>query len=401
MNPDLPTNNHDKLGVEFRTPSRHFETRHVRPPQASAAQPPRPRSPRSWKLITWLSKVIVYLPEELAADFASLEIQSVGDMIFFSPDRTYHSKSYAPFFFGRFRMSQRHRQQQRVTEDECLGYTIGKAQVMDEDWLDKAVARDGLGVVQYYCAGNQQMTPVMDIQGGVLVATLLQGLGVRSFIHSSCMINLASEKAYHQVSLMGHLRWAEAACAEGVVVHCGKWKGRAKEEEGVVAMKAALAKTCSDMKSEGITCRVLLETSTGAGTELCQRLDELKAVTEVPGWEEMGGFVLDTCHLWGAGYGLAKKEEVVNFWKTVDEVLGCGAVKLVHMNDSKGKQGAHLDRHEDVGQGNIGLEGLAAFYREARERDIPVVLETPGQGPKGSEQGVPWRDQLDALRGEG
>jgi len=90
------------------------------------------------------------------------------------------------------------------------------------------------------------------------------------------------------------------------------------------------------------------------------------------------GFCLDTAHLWGAGYDLATGEGAMSVTDRFAEVIGLDRLALVHLNDSKAPRGSRWDRHEHVGAGQIGPEGLGALIRDPRLRGTTFILETPG-----------------------
>ena len=83
------------------------------------------------------------------------------------------------------------------------------------------------------------------------------------------------------------------------------------------------------------------------------------------------GVCLDTCHAYAAGYDFAKMME------EFESVIGLEYLRAVHLNDSKGDLGCHLDRHENIGKGRIGVEAFRRLMRDPRFNDIPMILETP------------------------
>lgn len=94
------------------------------------------------------------------------------------------------------------------------------------------------------------------------------------------------------------------------------------------------------------------------------------------------GVCLDTCHAFAAGYDLRTKKSAKAVFAELDEKVGAGRLKILHLNDSKGELGSRLDRHEHIGLGCIGKEGMKAAVRAAAEADVPVILETPVDGTR-------------------
>ena len=113
----------------------------------------------------------------------------------------------------------------------------------------------------------------------------------------------------------------------------------------------------------------------GKGTEIGGRLEELAAIIDAVAAEDVG-VVLDTCHLFSAGYDPANPEA---FFDTFDELIGLEKIKAVHVNDSLTPFGAKKDRHAPVGAGEIGLDVLGRFLSSVPLKGLPMILETPGE----------------------
>ena len=120
---------------------------------------------------------------------------------------------------------------------------------------------------------------------------------------------------------------------------------------------------------------ICLETMSGKGTEIGGRLEEIAAIIDAVAAEDVG-VVLDTCHLFSAGYDLANPEA---FFSTFDEWIGLEKIKAVHVNDSLTPFGAKKDRHAPVGAGEIGLDVLGRFLCASPLKGLPMILETPGE----------------------
>ena len=128
---------------------------------------------------------------------------------------------------------------------------------------------------------------------------------------------------------------------------------------------------------------ICLETMSGKGTEIGGRLEEIAAIIDAVVAEDVG-VVLDTCHLFSAGYDLADPDA---FLSTFDERIGLEKIKAVHVNDSLTPFGAKKDRHAPVGAGEIGLDVLGRFLSSAPLKGLPMILETPGE-PKDHEKEI-------------
>ena len=89
------------------------------------------------------------------------------------------------------------------------------------------------------------------------------------------------------------------------------------------------------------------------------------------------GVCMDTCHIFAAGYPIIEPKDYRKTMKAFDDVVGLDRLRIIHMNDSKKEFGSRKDRHEHIGQGHIGLEGLRNFVNDRRLKRVPMILETP------------------------
>ena len=124
----------------------------------------------------------------------------------------------------------------------------------------------------------------------------------------------------------------------------------------------------------------MLENSAGGGDTLGGSIEELATILEAVAADEAQlAFCLDTAHLWGAGYDISTAIGAKAVLDRFDELIGLDRLPLIHLNDSRSQLGSRGDRHEHIGAGRIGAEGLAAFLRDPRlPGRTTVVMETPG-----------------------
>jgi deoxyribonuclease-4 len=199
-------------------------------------------------------------------------------------------------------------------------------------------------------------------------------------IHTNYLVNLAafdSEiRAKSIVSFRGELERAKTIGAEYLVLHPGNFKGQTLEE-GLASFARGLAECAEGFSAPGLT--VLLENTVGSGNQMGQRFEELRTIRDLAAREtELAiGYCLDTCHLFAAGFNIADAAGLHETLEAADETLGLDLVKVIHTNDSKGALGSHLDRHENIGKGQIGEEGFRHILRHPKLREKPFILETP------------------------
>lgn len=240
------------------------------------------------------------------------------------------------------------------------------------------------------------------------------------FAHSSYLINLASpDRRLYRRSVLGlaeELRRCRALRLEMLVLHPGFHLGagvqaglrraargleeafRRAEETTPGGSRPPAAEKWISAGSGPRPVRILLEGTSGQGSALGGRLEELRGLLDR--LDERGvpaGICLDTCHLHAAGYPLG---EPAGFGETLDRLektIGLRRVGAFHLNDSRGELGSRLDRHEHIGCGRIGLEGFRLLLGDPRLRTIPMCLETP-KG-KGLEEDIRNLAILRSLRG--
>ena len=120
---------------------------------------------------------------------------------------------------------------------------------------------------------------------------------------------------------------------------------------------------------------IAIETMAGKGNEVGRTFEEIKYIIDLVNDKTRVGVCLDTCHINDGGYDLVNNyEQVINDF---NEIIGLDYLKVIHVNDSKNTLGAHKDRHENIGFGNIGFETVKRIFNDVRFIDIPKILETP------------------------
>ena len=201
-------------------------------------------------------------------------------------------------------------------------------------------------------------------------------------IHAVYLVNCASDereiRAKSLASLTHSLRVGDAIGATAVVVHPGSAKagpvGPAIERAGEL-FAAALA------GSE--RCPLHLENTAGAGGTLGRSFAELAALLEAGGGDPRLGLCLDSCHLLASGYEIRTPEALASVLDNCERAAGAGRVCSLHLNDSQTPLGSNRDRHANIGEGELGLEGARTFVSEPRFADLACVLETPGPDRSG------------------
>lgn len=120
---------------------------------------------------------------------------------------------------------------------------------------------------------------------------------------------------------------------------------------------------------------VLLETMAGKGSEVGRNFEELERVIELVDCKDKIGVCFDTCHTWDGGYDLM--EDLDGVLRTFDQIIGLDRLKAVHLNDSMNVRDSHKDRHQKIGEGEIGAEALKRIVTHPLLAGRPFILETP------------------------
>lgn len=203
-------------------------------------------------------------------------------------------------------------------------------------------------------------------------------------IHDNYLINLASvHEKTRQLSIQafrGELERAIAISAEYLVAHPGNYKGQTIEQ-GILHFLEGVSTAAEGLKFGKLM--LLIENTVGAGSQLGGRFEELHVMREyaLKMTHLPVGFCLDTCHLLASGYDVSTAAGLKKTVAEADRLLGLDNVPVIHANDSKGALGSHIDRHQNIGQGYIGLDGFRRILTHPGLRNKAFILETPVDQP--------------------
>jgi deoxyribonuclease-4 len=195
--------------------------------------------------------------------------------------------------------------------------------------------------------------------------------------HAAYLVNLAaSERLYRERSVSSLLTAAwgvERLHGLGVVTHLGS--RMAAPRAGALRRVAASIRTVLGRTERAV---VLLENSAGAGATLGATFEDLSAVLDTLHGDARVGVCLDTAHFFAAGWDLRTPDGVETLAEVVRRTVGWERVRLLHLNDSQGALGSHVDRHQNIGEGLIGTDGFRAIVNHPKIRMLPGIIETPG-----------------------
>lgn len=185
-------------------------------------------------------------------------------------------------------------------------------------------------------------------------------------------------------TLAGEIQRCSTLDISYLVIHLGSHMGKG-QASGIGQLVKAL-KTAQAMSENGPV--VLLENNAGQKNSIGGKFEELRMILDKLDDPKRFGVCTDTCHLFASGYDLRKKTDVDKTLGKFDDIVGLKELEFIHLNDSKGALGSNLDRHEHIGLGIIGAEGLAAFLNHRAIRGLPAIMETPIDEKRGDEQNL-------------
>ena len=194
--------------------------------------------------------------------------------------------------------------------------------------------------------------------------------------HMPYLPNLSSpDEDGYQKSIKSMIQEIERCHELGIpylVTHLGSHKGSG-EENGIRRLVGALNKV-AETNADVI---ILLENTAGQKNSVGSDFTQLEEIFSKCKPSKKFGICLDTCHAFVAGYDLRTKEDVTKVIKKFDDSIGLENLKILHLNDSKGELNSNRDRHDHIGLGEIGKEGLGEIVKIMNKNNIPIVLETP------------------------
>lgn len=203
------------------------------------------------------------------------------------------------------------------------------------------------------------------------------------YFHGSYLLNFAGsdetvEKA--KQSVISELTLASKLGVVGSVIHVGSYKNgditdtSIRKQDGYEAMIKSIQEVLEETPDDSY---FLVENS---GTrKIGQKIEQLAKIIEDVGNERVR-VCLDTCHLHVAGYDLSTKEKLNDFLNDFDDLIGLERLELFHVNDSKDERGSLRDRHENIGQGKVGIDVFKNLLNHEKLKNLPFILETPGFG---------------------
>jgi deoxyribonuclease IV len=245
--------------------------------------------------------------------------------------------------------------------------------------VERAIST-GCTTMQVFVKNNNQWTgkPLADDD----VSTYKELLGKSSIhpvmAHDTYLVNLCAKDkvilAKSRITLKDEFDRCERLDIDYLNFHPGSHRGQG-EREGVNLIAESMNMIHS--QTRGFRVKSVLETTAGQGTSIGSRFEQIRAIIDLVEEKERMAVCIDTCHIFAAGYDISTERGWETTFREFNEVLGLDRLAAFHVNDSKRELGSHVDRHEHIGKGKIGLEGFRLLMNDPRFKKIPKILETP------------------------
>ncbi len=276
------------------------------------------------------------------------------------------------------------------------------AHISSSGGVEKVFARAeaiGAEAIQLFISAPQQWRPpAISDESVAAFHKERERVPLPVFFHGVYLINLGTQdgKLLHRSagSLRQYLQWAGRLGVEGVIFHAGSHKGA-----GFNAVREQICRVMLDvLDAASNDAMLLIENNAGQGNGIGSTFAEIGELIRGCDDHPRIGVCLDTCHAFAMGYEIASREGCAIAMEEFDREIGFDRLRAVHANDSKAPLGGVRDRHENIGDGHIGLDGFRAILAHPAFRDVPLLLETPGvEGGGPDEENV---NRLKRLREE-
>lgn len=237
----------------------------------------------------------------------------------------------------------------------------------------------GCTAIQLFTHSNRQwaIKPLSDNEIQLFNETRKKTAIQEIVVHASYLINIGSpdveiyNKSYNM--LIQELKRCEQLSIPLLILHPGSHRN-STPEKSILQISLTLDKVLEQIPGKSM---ILLEIMAGQGSSIGSTFEELAAIRKAAIHKNRIGFCFDTCHAFAAGYSFQTSSEYSHLLNTIDQIIGINHIKAFHLNDSQKPCSSHVDRHEHIGKGKLGLEPFRLILNDPRFALIPKILETP------------------------
>jgi deoxyribonuclease IV len=253
----------------------------------------------------------------------------------------------------------------------------------------KKIHAMGGNTVQIFCASPRIWTfAKVDDATAEEFIKVKQELGIDPvYFHASYLMNLADNARVGKLStqLLSHeLKIASKMGVRGSIIHLGSYKDTTPDPTILYKNIAAVLEKIPD--------DVMFLIENAGNRKIGKDLNEIGEILKNVKDDRLR-VCLDTCHLHAAGYDLRTEKQFDEFVEMFDEIIGMDKLEVWHINDSRDELGSLRDRHENIGEGNVGIEVFRNIVNHKSTRYIPGLLEVPGFKQEG-----PDKENIDIIK---
>ncbi|HWF65987.1 MAG TPA: deoxyribonuclease IV [Acidobacteriaceae bacterium] len=210
-------------------------------------------------------------------------------------------------------------------------------------------------------------------------------------IHTSYLVNVCSQSdEVRQKSIVcfrGEIERALALGAEYLVIHPGSYRGMTRAQ-GLTFAAESIERAIDGVPWQGTPFQILIENTAGAEHSLGGSFEQVAELIECLRKHAPVAACLDTCHTHVSGYDIVSEAGWAETVAQVEKTIGCEIVRVWHCNDAKAARGSKLDRHQHIGEGQIGLDPFRRLLREPKFAHCAFIAETPVDAPGDEERNV-------------
>ncbi|WP_461214316.1 deoxyribonuclease IV [Lacticaseibacillus sp. GG6-2] len=235
--------------------------------------------------------------------------------------------------------------------------------------------------LQFYTGApqNTRRKPISEMKIPEGLAAMQEAGLSHLVIHCPYIVNLGNTKKPQNFTFAVQFMKEEVARAEALHAYTMPFHPGAHVGAGPEAAIAQIADGLNQILTPEQNVTIALETMAGKGTEVGRTFEELAAIIDRVELKDKVRVCMDTCHMSDAGYPV--RDDFDGVLSEFDQVVGLDKLAVIHLNDSKNPQGAHKDRHTNIGAGTLGFDCLNAIAHHPALAAIPKILETPYVGP--------------------
>ena len=236
-----------------------------------------------------------------------------------------------------------------------------------------------------------KVPPLTEEQVSVFCATVEKlGFSSKAILpHDSYLINLGSPIEEKRRIAVDAFTEEMHRCAS---LHLDKLNFHPGSHLGKISVDACLhlvADSLDKAMEQVPSVRPVIETTAGQGTNVGSTFQEIRDIIGYSKHPESIGVCIDTCHIFAAGYDIRTREAYEKTFETFETIIGFSRLSGMHLNDAKSSFASHVDRHESLGNGSIGLQPFMWIMQDHRFENVPLILETPAENK--------WKEEIALL----